>query len=567
MTAQSMLTWLGGLRHRLRLLRVVISVILLAALAAGGALALRVLRPAAPIQILPGQSLAWEIARAAGRSEGVQFVSGAYLPGDRMLLYARTAEADRARVRNWAALQLEPFAERLAAMSASEQLTWVIDFGPPPGEQEAITLPLRRAADLAYYRYVSSAPGLLGAAAAPDQPQTSAAPPAPQATAAPDQPQATAAPAVGTPSGTPLLNTAFDEASGAPSAWLPLSGVWAVKGGIYNQGDNTGYDFISMLNVAPQTHYMFEAKLRLGEGEMGGGFVYNVPDTKARTGAQIVDFDLKGSFLRWGRYDDKGAYVYEGGVKLDAPISDGGWHNLRLVTHGAASMITLDGRQFGPIKNTSASGHVGLIASKTKVDFDNVALTALPETGGVPLPQPTAAPAPATSFRDDFADGNAQGWQVLSGTWQIVEGAYQQTDLNGSDLGSVTPFTSDSFTMTVRLKRIAGDIGAGLYFNMDKRDSKARSQMINYTQVGKAIQWGHFDDGGNFVFEGSAPVPDGNDGAWHTIGVRVKAGAAAFSLDGKEIATAVKLAYAGGYVGLLSSHSRVAFDDVTISAQ
>ena len=568
--------------------------LLVAGVLCGLALALRTLKPAAPAQILPGQSLAWDIARAASRSADVQLASGAYLPGDRLMLYTRTSQADRARVRAWALMQIEPFADRLAKLSSGEQLTWIIDFGPAPAEQEVLIAPLSRAADPSLYRYVGAAPGLVGAErtpAAPPQPTAAPQPavvePAPaQPTAAPEQPApapeqpaaAQAAPAPEQPaptqpapvqpaqSGQPLLATSFDE-PGAKSAWLRLSGDWLAHDGIYSQLDNSGYDYISTLDLAPQSHYRMEARLRLGEGEMGGGFFYNAPKKDTRAGAQIVDFDNKGGFMRWGRYDDKGAFVYGGGVKVDPSIGDGQWHSLELTTHGKTSVVALDGREVGTIPNTSAGGYYGLISSKTKVDFDDISVTVLSEAGAGAAPEPASAPAAAASFADDFADGDTKGWQVLSGTWQNIDGTYQQTGLDGSDLGSVSPFQSDHFSATVRLKRLDGDMGAGLYFNMAQPDKKSRSQMINYTQSGKVLQWGHFDEGGNFVFEGSAPAPDGGDGKWHVLQVQVSAGKATFWLDGQQIARDVSLTYTSGYVGLLASNSKVAFDDVRFAVE
>lgn len=561
------------------------SAVLLAAVAVGGFLAMRALRPATVAQALPGQALAWDIARAAGRSGEVQLTSGAYMPGDALLLYTRTTQTDRARVRTWALMQLEPFAQRLAAMPKAEKFRWVIDFGPPPAEQEVLMAPLSQAANPTLYSYVSAAPGLFTADGAPPQPavaaQTTAAPAAPQPTAAPAAPQPTAAPAAPQPTAVPanggnaqpLLSTNFDEAGDlAKKAWLPLSGDWLAHDGIYSQRDGTGYDYISMVNLAAQSHYSLEAKLRLAEGDMGGGFIYNAPSNGTRNGAQTVDFDNKGGFLRWGRYDAAGAYVYSGGVKVDPPINDGNWHTLRLVTHASSSVVSLDGKELGTIENASPSGYYGLITSKSKVDFDSMAVVALPESGAAAEPAaaaPTAAPTPAasTAFNDDFADGDTKGWQVLSGTWQNIDGTYQQTNISGSDFGSVSPFASDHFSATVRLKRIDGDMGGGMYFNMAQPDKKSRSQMINYTQNGQAIQWGHFDEGGNFVFEGSANVPNGGDGQWHVLNVRVQDGSATFTLDGKELAKDVKLVYASGYAGLMTSNSKVAFDDVKFVVQ
>jgi hypothetical protein len=242
--------------------------LLVAGVLFGLLIAIRILRPAAPAQMLPGQTLAWDIVHAASRSADTLAASGAYLPGDRLLLYTRTGQTDRARVRAWARLQLEPFADRLAKMPGGEQLIWMIDFGPSPAEQEVLIAPLSRAADASLYRYVGGLPVLAGtaggsaaatvptaaateqpvaaqptalpAAAATSQPtaavasQPTAAASQPtaavasQPTAAASQPTAAAAQA-----GQPLLTSGFDE-TGGKSAWLPLSGTWETHDGIYS---------------------------------------------------------------------------------------------------------------------------------------------------------------------------------------------------------------------------------------------------------------------------------------------------------------------------------------------
>ena len=62
-------------------------------------------------------------------------------------------------------------------------------------------------------------------------------------------------------------------------------------------------------------------------------------------------------------------------------------------------------------------------------------------------------------------------------------------------------------------------------------------------------------------------MPDGSDGKWHVLHISVKAGKATFALDGKEIAKDVSLTYPSGYLGLLASNSKAAFDDVQFVTQ
>ncbi|MFN8495813.1 MAG: hypothetical protein U0350_49935 [Caldilineaceae bacterium] len=559
----------------------------------GAFLAWHSLRPNVPDEILPGQTLAWEMAQAIGHAPGVQIASGAYLPGDTLLLYSRINEPDRTRVRDWAATQLEPFADRLASMNKGETLKWVIDFGAQTVEQEVIIAPLNRAADATLHNYVSATLGVFTSKVA----RTVASAPATQNAAAAVEAkgvspgtqqvatQAVANPVVALPTPQRLM---FENAADTDKDWLPLSGDWAASNGIYSQRNKVGYDYISILNLAPQTHYQIEARLRLVDGDMGGGFVYNAPRSDSRVGAQSVDMDKQGSFLRWGRYDAKGNYIYGGGGKLNPPVNDGQWHSLQLLTHATLSTVALDGRVIGQITNASPTGYLGLTTSQAHVDFDNVRVTILGPAENVPAstlaplanvapavvittaPPVTVATAPLSRtliFTDAFANGNVNRWRVLNGAWQFVDQTYQQLSTAGTDLGSISTFQGENYTVTVRMRRLDGSMGAGLYFNMGQRDAKMHSQMINYTQGGKAVQWGHFDEGGNFVFEGIAAVPDGNDGQWHVLTASSVGGKATFTLDGKRIATNVPLTYPNGYVGLLVSTSKVAFDDIKIVTQ
>ncbi len=595
----------------------------------GAFLAWHSLRPSAPAELLPGQTLAWEMAQAIGHAPGVQLASGAYLPGDTLLLYSRINDTDRTHVRDWAATQLEPFADRLGTMNKAETLKWVIDFGTKTVEQEVIIAPLNRAADATLHDYVSATLGVFTSTVA----STVAPAPAAQNAAAVAPKAAATVAATGASTVTQQVATqvvansaaalpapqslTFDNAANISKDWQALSGDWAANNGIYSQRNKAGYDYISMLNLAPQTHYQIEARLRLVDGDMGGGFVYNAPRNDSRVGAQSVDMDKQGTFLRWGRYDAKGNYIYGGGGKLNPPVNDGQWHSLQLLTHATTSTVSVDGRVIGQITNASPTGYLGLTTSQAHVDFDNVRVTILGPAENVPAatlaalanvtPQANVtasvnntAPAnntPATNpsaanvapsvvvttalpitvataplshtviFTDAFANGNMNRWRVLNGTWQFVDQTYQQLSTGGTDLGSISTFQGDTYTVTVRMRRLDGSMGAGLYYNMQQRDAKMHSQMINYTQGGKAVQWGHFDEGGNFVFEGIAAVPDGNDGQWHVLSAGIAGGKATFTLDDKRIATNVALTYPNGYVGLLVSTSKVAFDDVKIVAQ
>jgi len=181
---------------------------------------------------------------------------------------------------------------------------------------------------------------------------------------------------------TPLRSFSFQEtetpATTATAGWLLLSGTWSVQNGVYSQLDAEGYDYITLLDLPKQRHYSIEVRMRMRSGEMGGGLIYNAPSQESRAGAQIIDVDERGRYLRWGYYDAAGLYTFTGGVTLDAGLADSDWHRLRLVTQENNSIIWFDDQEVGRTVNQSIEGYLGLVASRAQIDFDDLVVIALP---------------------------------------------------------------------------------------------------------------------------------------------------------------------------------------------
>lgn len=75
--------------------------------------------------------------------------------------------------------------------------------------------------------------------------------------------------------------------------------------------------------------------------------------------------------------------------------------------------------------------------------------------------------------------------------------------------------------------------------------------------------YGYFGDDSNFTGQGSALVPFAPENAdWHTIGVTVSATTYNLWVDSQVVAENIPLVYFGGAVGLISSTSQIAFDDL-----
>lgn len=336
-------------------------------------------------------------------------------------------------------------------------------------------------------------------------------------------------------------------------SWQPISGNWFTEDGTYIQDDNTGFDLITMLNVEPLTHFSFETRLLSRDGNLGGGIIYNAPDLASRANAQIIDFIDQGSYLRWGHYNQGGDFVFDGGTPVDPPINDGQWHILRAVTHGEETLVYLNNQEMGRIQNQSASGYLGLTTSQAQIAFDDVTVLQLP-AGNINVS--------TEPFNDDFSSGSLENWVTFGGNWEIVEGELQQLVTDAFDMGAISPFSHNSYDLEARFRYADGDMGAGFFFNATNRDNKLGSQMVNFTQQGNALQWGHFGENGDFVFEGITNVQNVADGNWHTLHLTVANGRASIILDEELLVQDIELTYTSGYVGLMVSQSHVLFDDV-----
>ncbi|MEZ4675118.1 MAG: hypothetical protein R2932_12835 [Caldilineaceae bacterium] len=508
-----------------------IGMLILAATLSLGALAtLLVLRPSAPESLLSGQQLAWAMVAAINNDPSVQISTGTYLPGDALILYARVTTAESNQIHAWARHQLEPFTARLSQLPAKEQFTWVIDLVPSRSSnveliQEVLTVPLGQIAEPLRYQYIRNLPTLalpvghdptpnkqllLGNLATSALSTTVAAEmiaiplqatqPVPSPSAASGREKLVLgepAPQTFVDVPTTLRSLTFepvvDGSSAVADEWQLISGRWVAEDGMYRQLEVDGSDYISLLNLPKQRHYSMEVRLRMNGGEMGGGIIYHAPTLDSRAGAHVIDMDERGRYLRWGYYNEEGRYTLEGGVPLATGLADGQWHRLRLLTHGDVSTIWFDDQELSRQENHSAEGYLGLVTSRSQIDFDDLVVMALPATTdvapdkiGAPSVIPIVAAAVAdlveteAIFYDDFAEDNRKSWQVLDGTWQFLDGVYLQTDLDGLERGTVSTFQGNNYRFTVSMRLIDGSMGAGLYFNMAQRGRKTQSQLIRF---------------------------------------------------------------------------------------
>lgn len=190
-----------------------------------------------------------------------------------------------------------------------------------------------------------------------------------------------------------------------------LSGNWYQHGGEFTQLNTCGFDYSAMLTNTYVDSFRWESTFKAVSGANQGGLFFNQSAQDTRSGAMVVDLADGGSVLRWGSYDERGYYAYEGSVPIAAPAP----HQLVTVAvEVVQSNVTIfyNGEQVATTTTVNPGGLVGLLTSETDVAFDSAKLTALPipadavapeaapDTPEVPTDpsaatEPTVDPAPA----------------------------------------------------------------------------------------------------------------------------------------------------------------------------
>jgi hypothetical protein len=188
-----------------------------------------------------------------------------------------------------------------------------------------------------------------------------------------------------------------------------------------------------------------------------------------------------------------------------------------------------------------------------------------------------AAPtAPAAALLDgDAADDfetASTNWLPLAGQWRVNEGEYQQQDNSGFDFisqSSVAP--NERFSASVRMRSLEGDLNAGFLIFQPTKGRRNGATVIDLTNAGSFLRWGHYDKGGPYVFDDAkqlATPVDAKKGV--SFQVTYADGLVRLYLDNRQVAQFTPKSADGnkpltGGIGLVTSSSKVAFDDFSIS--
>lgn len=188
-----------------------------------------------------------------------------------------------------------------------------------------------------------------------------------------------------------------------------------------------------------------------------------------------------------------------------------------------------------------------------------------PAVGSPTTVQTVTTPSPGAV---ETFDNESSNWKPLSGQWKFLDGSYQQIDNAGFDFISQYRVTPPSdFSVSVKLAAIEGDLNGGLLLFQKSPGKRAGATVVDLTSSSSYLRWGHYDVAGVYVFDGGAktfPLIDQALGA--TLKVEVQGKKAVVFLNETRIGEFVP-AQQSGTPGLISSQSKIRFDDFTVRSR
>ena len=463
--------------------------------------------------------------------------------------------------RDWAIYLMQSFGGQLTAVPPGEKIAFSIDFydyDVAVYHQLVLIAQAAQVQDPGSYEYwLDGQPYDQQTGALPQNAGVTSAPQANPTQAAPTSPAVTESgmlPGFSQSGGT----VDFGDPSLVDSFWQPMSGAWQTEAGGYVQTELGQYDLISILRQPLPESYDIQVSAQLLDGQMGAGLVFNTPDPTLRNDAYMISYTGEGTYLQWGRYDGTGIFQFQGGASVPNG-GDGQPHLLGVRVTPAGYSVRLDGTELATVTDFSPipRSYAGLLASTSRVRFDDLVV----RLDDAPQAEIGASPA-MTSTATGFISTQ---WVPLAGRWVITDGGYEQTDVGLYDLISffLTPVTNTtpiSYSVSADLQWVEGQMGGGLVFAGADPQSRANAQMISFTDNGNYLQWGYYDSGSLFQFQGGATVIGAGDGQIHRLAVQVNGESYTVSYDGGVVGADIPLAVPNGpYAGLLASTSHVRF--------
>jgi hypothetical protein len=327
--------------------------------------------------------------------------------------------------------------------------------------------------------------------------------------------------------------------------WPNARGTWKLEAGrLLSDG---GEHFAQVpVAVSPQAPYTLKLEVRL-EANSSSSLLFNgqVQGTSERS--QVIRIKRQGPAIQLEAGFNDRAQVFQPehktilwwpkDLKLELQVGARGY-TLRVNKQTAFESLPLHFR----------GGFIALQTNGTS-SFDNL------------LVQPSSL-QPDTNASSDMA----RDWKTLSGIWAFQRNELRQENTQGFDQTVLTARAqANAKQIRLEFRHLSGS-GAGLIFNAKNNMRLENAHLVRYSDDGKTLFWGGFDQRGHFRGQGYRNVQNPGIAA-HALEVKLGAKTYAVKLDGLKIADNIPLLEPSGFVGMSTSKSAASFTKLEIKTE
>ena len=335
--------------------------------------------------------------------------------------------------------------------------------------------------------------------------------------------------------------------NGDANGWTEYGGTWSVSNGKYRLTSSDR----GLKSVFLDTHFtdfMYEADVTVNSEAYDAGLIFRVSSPAVGCDSYRgyyagIDGDNK---VVLGKASDGN---WSELASTSMIISSGVSYHMKVVASGADIKVYVNDMITPKITtndSTWTSGAVGVRAHRTTAVFDNLFVAALP------------------AFKDDFDDGNANGWTTYDGTWVVENHTYKLSTAGRGYKSIASGRTLHNFTYETDIK-VSAASNAGIVFR------------VTDPGVGCDVYKGYYagiSDSGDYIILGKA------DGDWTEI---ARAGAAIDAdtwynlkvvtvgsvitvyLNGRAMISADDTTWSSGYIGVRGHNaSNTYWDNIVV---
>lgn len=367
--------------------------------------------------------------------------------------------------------------------------------------------------------------------------------------------------------------------------WFALGGHWRPREALISQDSDLPDDLgiVGPLRVAPGNAFRTSVGLWLEQSARGAGLLFDLQYPNSRQRSQIVRLgrDESGTYLLCGYFDQNNTLHIQANQRVygQPDLTVVGRFSV-VVSSTTYSVLIDDQPVVRDLERVERGGGIGLDSLGGPAVFSDLQVELITEEAALAAAQsrPIRTTAQTVSpgdeltppahmqlpYRPDFqTESDNAGWRPFDGQWSVANGVLVQQSTEQFDASITAPeIPGAAYTIRTQLRHLQGS-GGGVMFGVPSRDSKNGAQVVRYAENTDAMFWGYFDERAEWHGQGSSPTDrPGTDP--HTLEVVVARGTYAVRLDGKTLAVGVPLVSLGGYVGLTSTASVVAFDSFEV---